>query len=159
MNIRKPKKDDVNGLINLSKKFANEYKWAKEIPIGKINNVKKAKEWLFGNNVFKVLVAEEEFLIGYVGIKKHENGYEASILIDSNYRGKGIGKSLTNQIFKMIPEEIEVEAWVADFNKLSLKITPRMGFDYKKKFLEKEFIPGREFYVYIFTRPGDKNKS
>lgn len=128
MNIQKPNRDDVKGLINLSKKFANEYKWAKEIPIGKINNITKAKQWLFGNNIFKVLVAEEESLIGYIGIKEHENIYEASILVDPNYRGKWIGKTLTNEIFKMIPENIEVEAWIADFNKLSLKVTPKMGF-------------------------------
>jgi len=158
MDIRKPNKDDVKGLINLSKKFANEYEWAKEIPIGKIIDIKEAKKWLFGNNVYKVLVAEEEYIVGYVGIKEYEDSYEASILVDSDYRGEGIGKSLTNKIFKMIPEEIEVDAWVADFNKLSLKVTPRIGFDYKKKFLEKDFIPGREFYVYIFTRKGEKNK-
>ena len=82
--------------------------------------------------------------------------YEDSILIDSDNRGKGIGKRLTNEIFKMIPEEIVVEAWVADFNELSLEVTPKIGFNFKKKILEKEFIPGREFFVYIFTRAGEK---
>lgn len=160
MFIRVPKRNDINRLITLSKKFADEYDWAKKIPIGQIKNLNEAKEWLFGDKIFKVLVAEEKgFIIGYVGIKRYENGYEASILIDSDYRRTGIGKRLINEIFKLIPEEIEVEAWVADFNKLSLKVTPKMGFTFKKKLLDKELIPGREFYVHIFTRKGTKKVS
>lgn len=111
MNIRKPREDDVYGLIRLSAKFAGEHDWAKDIPIGKIDDADKARERLFGSEIFEALVAEEESVIGYVGVKKYEDRYEASILVDS---------------------------------------------DCREKFLEKEFIPGKEFYVYVFTRNGEK---
>ncbi len=157
MNIRKPSTDDINGLINLSRKYTKEHDWVKHIPIGQITNVSVAEDRLFGENVYQVLVAEEnENLIGYIGIYKYDTCYGASILIDREYRGEGLGKRLTDELFKLIPEEIEVEAWVASFNKLSLKATPRMGFKLKERFLEKEFIPGREFYLHIFSRNGDK---
>ena len=157
MNIRAAKQDDIKGLINLSGKFSREHEWAKQVPIGSIDNYAKAEEWLFGENIFKVLVAEDKgSLIGYLGVKKYQEGYEASILVDSKFRGQGIGKRLTDEVFKLIPREIEVEAWVADFNEESLKITPKLGFKFKNKFKEKNFIPGREFYVHVFTRQGGK---
>ena len=158
MNIRAAKQDDIKGLINLSGEFSRENEWAEHIPIGRIDSHAEAEEWLFGDKIFKVLVAEDRgSLIGYLGIKKFKEGYEASILVDSKFRGQGIGKKLTDEIFKLIPREIEVEAWVADFNKESLKITPKLGFEFKSRFKEKNFIPGREFYVHVFTRQGGKD--
>ena len=74
--------------------------------------------------------------------------------LNLEFQGKGVGRKLTNEIFKLIPQEIEVEAWVADFNEKSLTITPKLGFKLKEKFKESNFIPGKEFTVYVFTRKG-----
>ena len=156
MNIREPEQRDIKGLIRLSKKFAGESEWAKDVPIGNIDNYSEAEKWLFGENIYRGLIAEDrELLIGYIGIKEYEEGYEASIIVDSEFQEKGVGRKLTNEIFKLIPQEIEVEAWVADFNEKSLAITPKLGFKLKEKFKESNFIPGKEFIVYIFTRKGE----
>ncbi len=156
MIIRRPQERDIKDLIELSQEFAKEHDWADQIPIGTIRDQDTARYWLFGENVFKVLVAEAEgSIIGYFGIKEFEDSYGASLLIDADYRGQGVGKKLTDEVFKLVPSDIEVEAWVADFNKISLKTTPKMGFAFKKMFFETEYIPGREFYVHIFTRRGE----
>ena len=156
MVIRKPEQRDINGLVRLSKKFANKSEWAQDVPIGKIGNYSEAEKWLFGENIYRCLIAEDRgVLIGYIGVKEYEEGYEASIIVDSKYQGQGVGRKLTNEIFKLIPQEIEVEAWVADFNEKSLTITPKLGFKLKEKFKESNFIPGKEFTVYVFTRKGE----
>ena len=156
MVIRKPVQKDIDGLIELSNKFVQEFDWAEDIPIGNIDNYSKAEQWIFGENIYRSLIAEADgFVIGYIGVKKYKEGYEASIIVDSKYQGQGVGRKLTNEIFKLIPQEIEVEAWVADFNEKSLTITPKLGFKLKEKFKESNFIPGKEFTVYVFTRKGE----
>ena len=156
MIIRKPEQEDIKGLINLSKKFSRQYKWAENIPVGRINTYCKAEDWLFGESIYRVLIAcTKDKTIGYLGINEFKEGYEASILVDPEYQGQGVGRKLTDQVFKEIPEQVEVEAWVADFNKKSLDITPKLGFKLKRKFKEKNFIPDEEFTVYIFARRGD----
>ena len=162
MEIRKPKKSDIEGLKRLSANFADEYEWGDKIPIGQIDTAKKAEERLFGDDIEEVLVAvDKERLIGYIAVNGYEyegeKGYEASILIDKDYRGQGLGRIMTDKIFSKMPVEIEAEAWVADFNQASLKATPKMGFELEDKFLEDEFIPGRKYHVYVFTRSGEKS--
>jgi L-amino acid N-acyltransferase YncA len=153
MIIRQPKESDIDKLINLSQEYAKENDWAGDIPIGKIDNKKKARERLFGENVYKALIAEDKGkLAGYIGVKKYDGGYEASILIQSDYRNIGLGKKLTDSIVELIPREIEVGAWVAEFNALSLKVTPKLGFEFEKKFIDTEHIPDKDFYVYVFKK-------
>jgi len=157
--IRRPEQEDINGLIELSNKFRQEFEWAKDIPIGNIDNYSKAEQWLFGKNIYKSLIAEADgSVIGYIGVKEYKEGYEASIIVDSKYQSQGVGRKLTDRIFEEIPEEIEVEAWVADFNQKSLAITPKLGFKLKDKFKESNFIPGKEFTVYVYMRKGEVNQ-
>ena len=157
MIIRKPIERDIEGLIKLSNEFSNESDWGDKIPIGQINTQEIARKWLFGENIVKVLVTEiTDEIVGYVCVRKYDEVYETSILINSNYRGKGIGKAMIDKLFSLISKDIEVEAWVADFNEVSLNVTPKLGFEFKKKLFEKDFIPGKEFYVHIFTRKGEK---
>ncbi|TYB31572.1 MAG: GNAT family N-acetyltransferase [Candidatus Mcinerneyibacterium aminivorans] len=156
MKYRKPEKSDIAGLIRLSKEFSIESRWGHLIPVGQIYNIEEARENLFGSNIYECRVAKKkDKLIGYIAVKEHEKIYEASILVDSDYRKQGVGKNLTDNIFKSIPRDIEVEAWVADFNEASIKATPQMGFEFKKKIYETEYIPDKEFYVYIYSRYGD----
>ena len=82
MEIRKPKKSDIEGLKRLSANFADEYEWGDKIPIGQIDTAKKAED---------------------------------------------------------------------------RKATPKMGFELEDKFLEDEFILGRKYHVYVFTRSGEKS--
>ncbi len=164
-NFRKPQKEDINNLIKLSTDFAADGKACSEMPIGKINTIEKAEQRLFGNNAYKVLCAidsekTQEKLAGFIGIYSYENTigkteYEASILLAKEYRKLGLGKDLCNWIFKEVPISIEVEAFVMEENVASLKASPKMGFKFKERFLDKEEFPGQEKWVSIFTRNGD----
>ena len=89
MIIRKPEQEDIKGLINLSKKFSRQYKWAENIPVGRINTYCKAEDWLFGESIYRVLIAcTKDKTIGYLGINEFKEGYEASILVDPEYQGR-----------------------------------------------------------------------
>ena len=159
INFRKPKKIDISGLIKLSKEYSLESRWGHLIPVGQIYHIEEAKQNLLGNKIYECRIAEKEGnMIGYIAVKNHKKCYEASILVDSDYRKQGIGKELTDIAFKNIPSDVEVEAWVADFNKTSLKATPKMGFEFKRKVFETNFITDKNFYIHIFSRSGDLQK-
>jgi RimJ/RimL family protein N-acetyltransferase len=155
MIITFPQEKNIDELVELSGKFSLEHEWAGFIPIGNIKNRDDAAKRLFGENTVLALVAEDNSkLVGYIGIYKYDESYEASILIDDAYRKSGLGKRLCDEAFNKIPRNMEVEAWVGEFNSASINATPKMGFKLKRKFLETEFIPGREFMVYVFSRFG-----
>lgn len=154
LRIRKPEEDDLRRLIILSKKYASESDWAKEIPIAQIDTEEKAMERLFAENMIQTLVAEADSkLVGYIGVQKVQEadiiGYEVSYLVDSDYRGMGICKRLVNQVFTQLPQGIEVDAKVLEIDQPSMTATSKMGFELKMRFEQDEG-------VCIFTRCGEK---
>lgn len=158
-----PNKRHIKDLILLSKKLTEEYEWGNRIPIGQINNEQKAEEKLFGENVEQVTVAEmDDKMVGFIGIYEYdindEKKYEASILIDKENRHKGLGGKMCDEAFKLLSKDIEVEAYVAGFNKNSVNATPKMGFKLKEKFVEEEYEPCKGFTIYVFTRRGEKEE-
>ena len=156
-----PRKSHISDLILLSQKLTNEYEWGNKIPIGRIDNEEKAKEKLFGDNAHQVVVAQkDDRMIGFIGIYRHEYDdvkiYEASILIDKDNRQKGLGRRMCDEVFKLLSKDIEVVAFVADFNVHSINATPKMGFKLKEKFVEDEYEPCIGSTIYVFTRRGEK---
>lgn len=154
MKFRKPILEDIETLKNISKNFKKEYGWAEDIPIANIDTDQKAKDRLFSDNLENILIAaEDDQMIGYLAVKKFEveekTGYEASIIIDSEYRGKGLAKKMTEMVFSNISEDKEVEAWVHQDNIPSLKTVKSLGFKFKKHFKEDRMIR-------IFTKSGNK---
>lgn len=154
MKFRKPVKEDIKTLKNISGNFKKEYDWAKDIPIANIDTDQKAKERLFSDALENILIASEnKKMVGYLAVKKYEvkekTGYEASIIIDSKHRGKGIAKKMIKKVFKNISQDKEVEAWIHQDNIPSLKTVKSLGFKFKKHFEEDRMIK-------IFTKCGIK---
>ncbi len=163
MKFVKPNNTHIKGLISLSKSFLKEFDWANSVPIGQIDTEEKARKKLFDKDVIAALLAEDNNnLVGFIGVYKYtynnEEGYEASILIDSNYRGIGLGKKLCDKVFEDVPNNIEVEAWVLDINKPSMKATPKMGFKLKKSLIIDDHEPLNGLKVNVFTRKGERQE-
>lgn len=154
MIFRKPKKKDIDELIKLSKLFKKEYDWTDIVPIANIDTKDKAEDRLFGDNIKYILIAEEEEnMIGYLAVKKYEfeedAGHEASILINKDYREKGLAKKMVNKLFQEIPKNIAVEAWVLKDNIPSIKTVRSLGFKFDRIFAEDERVK-------IYTKRGLK---
>ncbi len=156
MKICYPEPKNIPQLMELSKSFADETFWASHIPIGQMVDTETARDRLFGSEVVNVQIAENEKgqLVGYVGVYSEivdgEMVYFASLLVAVEYRHKGVGKRLVEQVFQNLPAGIKVEAWVGDFNRASLEATPKMGFTLARTMnLE---IAGKEATIYIFER-------
>lgn len=139
MIFRKPLKKDINDLIQLSKKFKNEYEWTAKVPIANIETKNQAEDSLFDKNIKHILVAEEnDEMIAYLAIKRYQVdnriGHEASIIVHPDYRQQGLAKKMTEQLFKEIPKDIEVEAWVLKDNIPSIKTVKPLGFTFNRIF-------------------------
>jgi GNAT superfamily N-acetyltransferase len=148
MKILTPKARHVEGLIRLSKDFAEESEWARTIPIGGIATQERATSKLFGSTVLVARVAETESgdVIGYVGVYSDPEAVHMSILVKAGFRRRGLARQLVDDTFKKLPEGLEVEAWVGVFNKASLAVMPRLGFDLAR------VIEDRGRAVHVFTR-------
>ena len=154
MKFRKPIKEDIETLKNISTNFKKQYDWAKEIPIANIDTDKKAKERLFSDDIENILIAaENNKMVGYLAVKKfivdEKIGYEASIIIDSKFRGNGLAKKMTNMVFNNISKDKVVEAWVHQNNVPSLQTVKSLGFKFVKHFKDDKMIR-------IFTKYGNK---
>lgn len=154
MLFRKPKKSDISYLIKLSQKFKNEYEWTDVVPIANIDSKKKAKKRLFADNIEHILIAEDNGkMVGYLAVKKFEVdgdiGYEASIIIHTEYRNQGLAKEMTEKLFQEIPKNIEVEAWVLKDNIPSIRTVKSLGFEFDRKF-------SGDKKVKIFVKRGNK---
>lgn len=139
MIFRKPLKKDINDLIQLCKKFKNEYEWTAKVPIANIETKNQAEDSLFDKNIKHILVAEEnDEMIAYLAIKRYQVdnriGHEASIIVHPDYRQQGLAKKMTEQLFKEIPKDIEVEAWVLKDNIPSIKTVKPLGFTFNRNF-------------------------
>lgn len=154
MKFRKPILEDINDLKKISVKFKDEYNWAEDIPIANIDTNQKAKERLFSNNLESILIAEDNNkMVGYMAVKRFEvdqkTGYEASIIIDNDYRNMGLAKKMSEMVFHEISKNKEVEAWIHEDNIPSLKTVQSLGFKFKKHFEEDKKIK-------IFTKYGNR---
>jgi len=153
MLFRKPKKLDISYLIKLSQNFKKEYEWTDVVPIANIDSKKKAKKRLFSDKIKHIIIAEEkDRMVGYLAVKRYEVdgevGYEASIIIHTDYRNQGLAKAMTEKLFQEIPQNIEVEAWVLDDNIPSIKTVKSLGFEFDRKFSGDERVK-------IFTKRGN----
>ena len=135
-------------MIQLSQDFAEESEWASKIPIGRISTDKRAVSKLFGPVVLVVRVAETESgeMIGYVGMYRDPEAVHMSVLVKAGSRRRGVARQLVEDVFKRLPEGLEVEAWVGAFNEASLAAMPRLGFELGRT------IEDRGRTVHIFTR-------
>ncbi len=154
MKFRKPILEDINQLKNISAKFKDEYDWASDIPIANIDTDQKGKERLFSNNLESILIAEDNNkMVGYLAVKRFEvdqkTGYEASIIIDTDYRNMGLAKKMSKMVFQEISKNKEVEAWIHEDNIPSLKTVKSLGFKFKKYYKEDKKIK-------IYTKHGLK---
>ncbi|MGM0445184.1 MAG: N-acetyltransferase family protein [Bacillota bacterium] len=154
MKFRKPVLEDISELKNISAKFKDEYNWAEDIPIANIDTDQKAENRLFSNDLGSILIAEDNNkMVGYLAVKRfeveEETGYEASIIIDTDYRNMGLAKKMTKMVFEEILKDKEVEAWIHEDNIPSLKTVQSLGFKFKKYFEEDKKIK-------IFTKYGNR---
>jgi|SRR6056297_1503425 len=154
MLFRKPKKSDISYLIKLSQKFKKEFDWTDLVPIANIDTKEKAKKRLFSDNIEHILIAEDNGkMVGYLAVKKYEVdgniGYEASIIIHTEYRNQGLAKKMTKKIFQEIPQDIEVEAWVLKNNVPSIETVKSLGFEFDRNFAEDR-------RVQIYVKNGKK---
>ena len=86
---------------------------------------------MFGSELLCALVAETDAgkVAGFVGIYQHPEALYLSILIDARHRRSGLGSVLVEAAFKRLPGELQVEAWVGEFNEASQAAMPRFGFE------------------------------
>ena len=131
MHIVSPQPSHIDGLVELSARFANESDWALEIPIGQITSRGVASDRLFGSDLLCALVAETDAgkVAGYVGVYQHPEVMYLSILVDAEHRRTGLGSVLVEAAFERLPGGLNVEAWVGEFNKASQAAMPRFGFE------------------------------
>ena len=150
MNIRLAKVNDIENIINLQvQTFEIHLKarpdWFKETPLNfdYIKNMIEAKD----GDIF--IAEENNKIIGYciIYIRKYkdhaifedmENIEIDEMCIDENYRKKGIGKKLFDQV-KIYGKginagSIELQVW--DFNKDAIKFYEKMGMKTRIKRME-----------------------
>jgi GNAT superfamily N-acetyltransferase len=131
VDVFAPQPRHVSGLVQLSARFAEESPWAATISIGRITNEEVAAAKLVGQGVLVARVAETESgrVVGYVGVHRHSDVVDMSVLVHADHRRLGIGRLLVEDAFNALPSGLEVEAWVGAFNEASLAALPRLGFD------------------------------
>ncbi len=143
-----PEERHLDGIIQLSRAFAQEHDWAGTIPIGQINSSAIARAKLFGPNVIAALVAETDSgdVVGYTGVYRNEEGIDISLSIAASHRRRGLASALVTEVFRRLPPGSRVEAWVGHFNEASLVVTPKLGFQLER------IIEHDERKVYVFVR-------
>ena len=109
---------------------------------------------MFSDDIENILIAaENNKMVGYLAVKKfvvdEKRGYEASIIIDSKFRGNGLAKKMINMVFNNISKDKVVEAWVHQNNVPSLQTVKSLGFKFVKHFKDDKMIR-------IFTKYGNK---
>jgi len=143
MEIRKATKKDLKDLIDL---HINLIKYLKKIkPSRYIINKKivekrrkKLMEWLKKKEAI-IYVAEDKKIVGYgMGevidyppfIEGKKFGELDEVYVLPEYRGKGIGKKLTNKVIEFLKKKKvdTMEGYVDTKNKLALKTWKEMGF-------------------------------
>ena len=146
VRVVEPRPTDVEALVRLSRRFVEEVPWAATIPIGQMTGAKEASERLFGDSVVAVRLAEttDGEVVGYVGVCRHAEVVDISILVQRSYRRRGLGRRLVEQVFDDLPAGLKVEAWVAASNAASRAAMPAMGFVLDRTIEDR----GRTVYVY-----------
>ncbi|MCP4541611.1 MAG: GNAT family N-acetyltransferase [Chloroflexi bacterium] len=153
IHIIAPQQRHIQGLIHLSRAFACESQWAGSIPIGQIHTQEAATQKLFGDEVVTALIVETDAreMVGYVGIYSHQEMAYISVMVEAAYRGKGVGKRLVQDAFGHVPSEMVVEAWIGEFNQLSLTTMPQMGFRLDRTIEDDDRL------VHVFIRQAEKH--
>lgn len=146
--IRMANVEDVdNNLLNLYEEGYNmHYEERKDIFVFKTREeLKGVLMELLDNMIESFLILEEKGkIIGYAcfqyKIRATKSLWIDEIIIDSNYRGKGYGKALLEEIRKLAEENgcmrIELNCW--SFNKSALKFYESAGYSFQRVVLEKE---------------------
>ena len=144
-----PEERHLDGIIQLSQLFAREHDWAGTIPIGQIYSQAIAHARMFGPGAISVLIAETDSggVVGYVGVYRHDEGIDISLLIAASHRRRGLASDLVARAFRRLPPGSRVEAWVAHFNEASLAAMPKLGFELER-IIEHD---GREVYIFVRT--------
>lgn len=104
INIRKGKKTDLPAVLKLIQELAHYEKAPEEVT----NTIEAMERDGFGDNpVFRLLVAEiEEKVVGMAiyfikySTWKGKGVYLDDVVINENFRGKGIGKLLLNEVIR-----------------------------------------------------------
>ena len=146
-HIVTPKERHLDGIIQLSRSFAEEHDWAGTIPIGQIHSQATAWAKLFGPGAILILIAETDSndVVGYAGVYRHDEGNDMSLMIAASHRRRGLASDLVAQTFRQLPPGTRVEAWVAHVNELSLAATPKLGFELERTFEDD----GREVSIFV----------
>ena len=95
-SIRPPRAEEFDGLISLFRDVAAEGKWIGTEP--GFDERKFRETWrrmLEGSEGALFVAVDQERIVGYAGVHPHhEYGHVIGMLVDSNYRGCGIGEAL-----------------------------------------------------------------
>lgn len=74
------------------------------------------------------VIEEEGFVIGYCRLDLNNNNYLASIAIDPNHHGKGLGTYLLGESLRQFGSKKNILATVKKDNPASLRIFQKNGF-------------------------------
>lgn len=125
LKYRKAKKEDIDFLINLRMKTMNEHLLSSNLPVTKELTLERV---LHQFEKSSIIVLNDE-PIGLLKIDRNENNIEVmQIQIDPNQQGKGIGKSILEDIIQeAIVSQKPVSLSVLKTNKAQ-KLYTSLGF-------------------------------
>ena len=130
-------KDDIELLI--SYKLANIFNYAKNLPkeeIEKITNYVKSNVPMQIGDYEIIIINNKK--IGCLLLKKYEDGILLDELyLDKNYRRKGIGTSILNNILN---NNSKVYLWVYKENTPALNLYKKLGFKIKENTETRYFM-------------------
>ncbi len=102
-------------------------------------------------------------IVGYVCgvVRKDGYGHIVSICVDPNYRGRGIGRRLMEEIERVFRELFDICRYrleVRVSNVPAIKLYEKLGFKIVKK-LESYYLDGEDAYLMIKDSCVDRSKS
>lgn len=144
MIIREVKKEDIdNGLLEVYIEGYNHHHNGRPDIFRELTNEELRKDLEDIINYFPTIVIEEDNkVVGYLSYKikeRHTKKLDVDqLVIHEDYRGKGYGKKLMEEVKKIAIEEncdrIELNCWM--FNESALAMYEHIGFDKQRIMFE-----------------------
>lgn len=148
----------ANDLSRMSNQVRAEAFWGEFVTIGKFTTPEKFVEYF----------NSDKYVFGKVGVIRGKavgaswinlwDQWEASVLVDNQWRRAGVAAKIVNRLRTEIPEDKPVQIWIMEANQPSIKLCERLKFDKLRRELITDYKPLNGHYCWEFKMFGLKKQ-